>query len=248
MCSQLPFLQACLPERLAAGPVWPLWVHVWIWGQFQPCFPTPAVPILIQAPLLPLDRDNGHSSQAKGSIFFREIKQPNSAQSILPPQWPTHQGWGSQQAGFMKGAASPWDRRLWHKPSTISIFRKTLHTHTGALKMNDPFIPLHPFRWPLLCLLTTKSPAYLKCNLSSMTLKILSLCLSTHCYVKRTAISLQALQMLHIEHSAFQAKKNFFYKGMAVLQLFSILVISLVCVIHWLSNIADRYLRFNDLF
>lgn len=68
-------------------------------------------------------------------------------------------------------------------PSTISIFRKTLDRHTGPLKMNDPIIPLHLFRWPLQCLLTTKSPAYRKCNLSSMTLKILSLCLSTHCSV-----------------------------------------------------------------
>lgn len=74
--------------------------------------------------------------------------------------------------------------------------------------MNDPIIPLQLFRWPLQCLLTTKPPAYRKCNLSSMTLKILSLCLSTHCCVKRTGISLWALQMLHTEDSAFQAKKE----------------------------------------
>lgn len=187
-------------------------------------------------------------------MFFSEEKKPNnSTQSFVPPQWPTHQGsapgWGSQQVGFMKDAASLWDRRLWPKPHTISIFRKTLDRHTGPLKMNDPIIPLHPFRWPLQCLLTTKSPAYRKCNLSSMTLKILSLCLSTHCCVKRTEISFWALQMLHTEHSAFQErkKKKFFYKGMVVLQLISILIISLLCIIHRLSNIADRYLHFNEL-
>lgn len=133
-------------------------------------------------------------------------------------------------SGVHEGCSFPMGQNK-PKPSTISIFRKTLGTHTGPLKMNDPLIPLHPFRWPLLCLLTTKSPAYRKCNLSSMTLKMLSLCLSTHCYVKRKGISFWALQMLHIEHLAFQAK-NVFYKGMVVLQLFSILIISLMYIIH----------------
>lgn len=50
----------------------------------------PAGPILIQAPL-PASSSGitGHSSRAKGSIFFRKKPKPNSAQNSLPPQRPS---------------------------------------------------------------------------------------------------------------------------------------------------------------